>query len=118
MAYKPEERTAILETVRNARKKNIKWSDVLPLAKVAGFRGGLIALQAFVAKGKKRGPKPGGKRGPGRPKSSGRGSGRPKVVGRNAVGLDGIEAIVKREVDLRLRNARDAAIKAFNLALG
>lgn len=130
MAYSDDERTAILEAVRNARKKKIKWPDILPLAKVQGFKGALGALQAFTAKGKLRGRKVGAK--VGRPKSGGRGPGRPKgstnklfsfMVGNGmkptvAGGLAGIEIIVRREVDARLRNARDAAINAFNAALG
>jgi len=39
------------------------------------------------------------------------------TVGRPAGGLNEIETIVSREVDIRIRRARDAAIRAFNSAL-
>jgi len=60
-------------------------------------------------RGRKPGPKPGGKRG--RPVGSGR---KAAATG----GLSEIEMIVRREVDARLKAAREAAIGAFNKALG
>lgn len=60
-------------------------------------------------RGRKPGPKPG--RRPGRPVGSGRKAG-------GAGGLSEIELIVRREVDARLKAAREAAISAFNKALG
>jgi hypothetical protein len=64
-------------------------------------------------RGRKPGPKPGAKLGrrPGRPVGSGRKAG-------GAGGLSEIELIVRREVDARLKAAREAAIGAFNKALG
>jgi hypothetical protein len=50
---------------------------------------------------------PGLKRGPGRPPASAAGS-----------GLSQIEQIVRREVESRLKSAREAAIAAFTRALG
>lgn len=53
----------------------------------------------------------------GRPAGSGRPAGvvSPRTAGR---GLGEIEQIVRREVDTRLKAAREAAISAFNRALG
>jgi hypothetical protein len=53
----------------------------------------------------------------GRPVGSGKGPGRPRTVSA-AGGLNEIEQIVRREVSSRLKAAREAAISAFNRALG
>jgi hypothetical protein len=63
-------------------------------------------------RGRRRGRKPGRK--PGRPAGVRRGAGRMQAGG----GLSEIEKIVRREVDSRLKAAREAAISAFNTALG
>ena len=60
-------------------------------------------------RGRKPGPKPGRK--PGRPAGSGS-----KAVGSSGLSTE-IEAIVRRELDTRLKLARAAAIAAFNKAL-
>ena len=52
----------------------------------------------------------------GRPVGSGKAMGRPRVA--SAGGLVEIEQIVRREVDSRLKAAKEAAISAFNRALG
>lgn len=65
---------------------------------------------------RRRGRKPGPKAGA----MTGRKPGRPVGSGRKAAaagGLNEIELIVRREVDTRLKAAREAAIAAFNKAL-
>lgn len=60
-------------------------------------------------RGRRRGRKPGRK--PGRPAGMGR------KAGSAAGGLSEIELIVRREVESRIKRAREAAIAAFNKAL-
>ena len=99
MAYKPEERAAILSAVRIARKQKFKWNEVLPLAKERGFRGGLAALQVLVSKGQKRGPK-----------------GTATASASNGHGLSKIDDIIQREVAKRLDAAISEAIAALESA--
>ena len=126
--YTPEQKTAILEAVKAARKTGT-WPDALKAAEGAGYKGGMQYLMKF-ADSSKRGatktPKAAGpKKGPGRPKGSTNAAkrglvrpkgklGRPKgtTAGKGA-GLSDIDRIVAQMVEQRLGVALAKAVSAL-----
>lgn len=118
--YDAKTKAAIIAAASDARKAGKTWAEALEDAKKAGYAGSLqgitkmmrtVAKKAKKAKqpaGKRRGRKPGpkaavnvaakiAKRGPGRP---------PKA----AAGMDGIEAMVSKLVESRVKAVLDKAI--------
>jgi hypothetical protein len=123
--YTAAQKAAILEAVKTGRKAGKKWPEILAAATEAGYKGGLQYLMKFAHMGgavrrRRRGkPAAAAKGKPGRPKGSKkavkRGPGRPRAitVAVNGAGLAGIEAIVERMVEQRVRAAVARAVKAL-----
>ena len=130
--YTAKQKAAILEAVKSGRKAGKKWPEILAAATEAGYKGGLQYLMKMARKeGAVRGrrrwhatPAATAKPKPGRPKGSKnavrRGPGRPKAaaVDGNGAGLAGIEAIVERMVEQRVRATVARAVKALEAAAG
>ena len=131
----PEMKSAILRAAIAARGTGKKWSEAHQAAKEAGYGGSLQGIVKMIRGGNrkpKRGrkpsaptaPAPAAKRKLGRPKGSKnavkRGPGRPRAtaVAGNGAGLAGIEAIVERMVEQRVRATVARAVKALEAAAG
>ena len=132
--YTDKQKAAILEAVRSGRKAGKKWPEIHAAATVAGYKGGLEYLKQFAHKGGavRRRRKSSvvaaaaapvaatAKQKRGRPKGSKNavkpGPGRPSAVAGNGAGLAGIEAIVARMVEQRVRAAVARAVKALEMA--
>ena len=133
--YTPETKSAILRAAIAARGAGKKWLEAHQAAREAGYAGSLQGIVKMIRgsnRKAKRGRKPSvaakqaapEKRKPGRPKGSKnavkRWPGRPRaaVVAVNGAGLAGIEAIVKRMVEQRVRTAVSRSVKALETAAG
>lgn len=113
---RPKKNTAAIKLVRRERKSGDISARKRGRPNPAFENGYLDESGAFVAGNppKRRGRKGRWGRRPGRPV----GSTNAAVAARSAGGLGEIERIVRREVELRLRAAKEAALSAFNRALG
>ena len=133
--YDPAVREKIIAAVKEARAKGEKFDAQYEAAKAAGYKGKPASLRVLISsagltkrRGRKRGPKPGVKRGPGRPPKAAvakrgpgrppkvaakRGPGRPPKAAAAKNGLGEIDAIIRREVSVRINAAVDAAIEAL-----
>ena len=133
--YSAKQKSAILEAVKSGRKAGKKWSEIFETAKAEGFKGGLqylvkMSRSAGAVRRRRKSSvatapaATAAKRGPGRPKASKnavkRGPGRPRAaaVAGNGSGLAGIEAIVKRMVEQRVRATVERAVRALEAAKG
>ena len=112
--YSPEVKEAILAAIKKAKKAKESFADVFKAAKAAGYKGGESGLKALMyGKGRRKIKKAGIVR-RGRPKGTKNKVAAPIRVG----GLSQIEVIVQREVEKRLRIAKEAAIKALSESIG
>ena len=129
--YTPEQKTAILDAVKAARKIG-KWPDALKAAEEAGYKGGLqylmqmasasgavkprkkakaakkAALSPVKKRGRPKGSKNAAKRAPGRTKGS--------TGAKMGAGLQDIDKIVAQMVEQRVGVAISKAVAALDAA--
>ena len=116
--YSEEEKKAFLDAVKNGKKVDLSWAEILDAAKTQGFKGSLQYLQKMAAAGGVI--KSGSRRG--RPKGSknaakrGRPAGSTVRAARNGANLADIEGIVSRMVEERVAVAMKRAVTTLERA--
>jgi hypothetical protein len=116
--YSEEQKKAFVDAVKNGRKADASWAEILDAAKTQGFKGSLPYLKKMAATG--GAIKSGGRRG--RPKGSknavkrGRPAGSTVRVASNGANLSDIEAIVSRMVEERVAVAMKRAVTTLERA--
>jgi hypothetical protein len=133
--YSDEQKSAFIDAVKNGRKADASWSEILEATKTQGYKGSLPYLKILAAKGgalntrrdklrktlkslpylKKMGMYTGFETEPkkrGRPK----GSKNAKSAASNGAGLGDIERIVAGMVETRVKASIGQAIKALETA--
>jgi hypothetical protein len=105
--YSDEQKKTFIKTVKNGRKADLSWNQILEATKTQGFKGGLPYLKQMALKA-------GAIRAGTARRASFKGRVRTKSSG--VVGLHGVNAIVEAMVEARLSAAMKKAVAALKRA--